>query len=149
MATKIYIAILQTKDKFTNSPYLIFQNTRSMQRLNLANNWLKMENMEALFRKLPNLEDVNLSSSRLVTVPTSVFETNPRIKHFNVSDNYLISMQIGVFNHLHWLESLDLSSNYFMDLSEEFFSEVRRKSTLKMIYLQVLGIIRFFKVATK
>ena len=116
-----------------------------MQRLNLANNWLKMENMEALFRKLPNLEDVNLSSSRLVTVPTSVFETNPRIKHFNVSDNYLISMQIGVFNHLHWLESLDLSSNYFMDLSEEFFSEVRRKSTLKMIYLQVPGIIRFFK----
>ena len=108
-----------------------------MKKLNLENNWLKMENIEALFRKLPNLEDVNLSSSRLVTIPTSVFETNPRIKHFNVSDNYLISIQVGVFNHLHSIESLDLSSNYFMDLSEEFFSEVRRKSTLKMIHLQV------------
>ena len=111
-----------------------------MQKLNLANNWLKMENMDALFRKLPNLEDVNLSSSRLVTVPSSIFETNPRIKRFNVSDNYLISIQVGVFNHLHSLELLDLSSNYFMDLSEEFFSEVRRKSTLKMIHLQVISI---------
>ena len=111
-----------------------------MQKLNLANNWLKMENMDALFRKLPNLEDVNLSSSRLVTVPSSIFETNPRIKRFNVSDNYLISIQVGVFNHLHSLELLDLSSNYFMDLSEEFFSEVRRKSTLKMIHLQVIDI---------
>ena len=111
-----------------------------MQKLNLANNWLKMENMDALFRKLPNLEDVNLSSSRLVTVPSSIFETNPRIKRFNVSDNYLISIQVGVFNHLHSLELLDLSSNYFMDLSEEFFSEVRRKSTLKMIHLQVINI---------
>ena len=77
-----------------------------MQKLNLANNWLKMENMDALFRKLPNLEDVNLSSSRLVTVPSSIFETNPRIKRFNVSDNYLISIQVGVFNHLHSLELL-------------------------------------------
>ena len=111
-----------------------------MQKLNLANNWLKMENMDALFRKLPNLEDVNLSSSRLVTIPSSIFETNPRIKRFNVSDNYLISIQVGVFNHLHSLELLDLSSNYFMDLSEEFFSEVRRKSTLKMIHLQVINI---------
>ena len=106
--------------------------------MNLENNWLKMENIDALFRKLPNLEDVNLSSSRLVTIPTSIFETNPRIKHFNVSDNYLISIQVGVFNHLHSIESLDLSSNYFMDLSEEFFSEVRRKPRLKMIHLQVL-----------
>ena len=115
-----------------------------MQRLNLANNWLKMENIEALFRKLPNLEDVNLSSSRLITVPTSIFETNPRIKHFNVSDNYLISIQVGVFNHLHWLESLDFSSNYFMDLSEEFFSEVKRKATLKMIYLQVFTLTEYW-----
>ena len=114
-----------------------------MQTLNLANNWLKMENMDALFRKLPNLEDVNLSSSRLVTVPSSIFETNPRIKRFNVSDNYLISIQVGVFNHLHSLELLDLSSNYFMDLSEEFFSEVRRKSTLKMIHLQVINITKY------
>ena len=108
-----------------------------MEKLRLADNWLKMDNLEALFKKLPNLEDVNLSSSHLVTLPTSLFESNPRIKHFNVSDNYLISIPIGVFNHLHWLESLDLSSNYFMDLPEEFFAEVRRKSLLKMIYLQV------------
>ena len=112
-----------------------------MQRLCLGNNWLKTENIEAMFRKLPNLEDVNLSSAHLVTIPASLFQSNPRIKHFNVSDNYLISIQVGVFNHLHWIESLDLSSNYFMDLSEEFFSEVRRKSVLKMIYLQVLKMI--------
>ena len=118
-----------------------------MQKLNLENNWLKMENIDALFRKLPNLEDVNLSSSRLVTIPTSIFETNPRIKHFNVSDNYLISIQVGVFNHLHSLVSLDLSSNYFMDLSEEFFSEVRRKKTLKMIYLQVLSPLSSYNIS--
>ena len=108
-----------------------------MVMLGLSDNWLKMDNIEALFKKLPNLEAVNLASSHLVTIPTSLFESNPRIKVFNVSDNYLISIQIGVFNHLHWLETLDLSRNYFMDLSEEFFSEVRRKSRLKMIYLQV------------
>lgn len=87
--------------------------------------------------KLPNIENMDLSSCHIVVMPKTLFETNPRMRSINISNNYLININIGVFNHLMWLESLDLSSNYFMDLTEDFFTVVRKMPRLKMVFLQV------------
>jgi Leucine-rich repeat (LRR) protein len=88
-------------------------NSLSLKYLNVSNNRLQDINIKTTF--LPNLEYLDLSQNRLISIKNESFLNINKLKHLNLSHNKLDLESefnnISYFHGLSLLEILDLSFN--------------------------------------
>ncbi|CAH1776753.1 unnamed protein product [Owenia fusiformis] len=68
------------------------------------------------FSQLPKLEELDLSSNNIISLPSDMFKSLANLRKLNISGNKIVSFHVN-FNHNPWMIVFDLSNNELRSLS--------------------------------
>jgi phage-related protein len=64
------------------------------------------------FRKLPQLNSINVSGNKLKTLPGKIFDNTKNIENVDFSNNNVAKMSNNIFDKQHWMmKTLNLEKN--------------------------------------
>lgn len=84
------------------------------------------------FDGLPNLENLDLRSNRLKTLPDKIFLKNVNLVYLSLSNNTLESIKNGWFEKKLNLKKLDLSDNRITSINEAIFAQLLALTELNL-----------------
>ncbi|XP_078593017.1 uncharacterized protein LOC144871461 [Branchiostoma floridae x Branchiostoma japonicum] len=107
---------------------------RNLQRIYLDEN--NIENLEGVFRDLPQLLSVNLRNNKLTSIER-VFQNLPKLSSLSFNDNRISKITNSTFNGVPALESLSIASNNMYEVESGTFRKLDRLVALYMDYNQI------------
>lgn len=108
-------ANLETIDLGSNIIHYIdldaFKGLHNLRSLSLNNNQIKDIQPVSFFSSLTNLEELNLRTNLLKTIPSGLFDNNKNLKAIILKNNYIKHVNSKVFSELPNLKILTLERN--------------------------------------
>lgn len=122
------------------TPYF-FDFASSLEILKLGSNRLgfslKDDVNGAIFKKLVNLQELDLSDNRIQELPAKIFKNLRSIRRIKLNSNYLTEWNVDI-NHMLNLSVIDLSENLLSKLSHhatQSFSNLLKRNKSSQILL--------------
>ena len=105
-----------------------------MKRLKVLNlSYSKLKSLpEGVFDGLSKLRELNLDNNELRSLPEGVFDGLSKLRKLNLDKNELKSLPEGVFSGLRGLKELRLSNNQLKRLPKRVFSSLNIKKNLHL-----------------
>ncbi|KAL7026929.1 hypothetical protein ACKWTF_005238 [Chironomus riparius] len=97
-------------------------NLENVKTLDLSDNGLKIIDPEVL-KRLPLLEDLNLSGNQIPLFINSTFDNLPNLKTLDISRNNIAELSPEIFNKLPELQKVSLDNNELTELPEKIFNK--------------------------
>ena len=107
-------------------------NLNSLRVLILSNNQLQMLPFGMLAPLKENMNSIDMSDNRIITIQNDFFTFTPNLKILRLNDNQIQKLQINTFNDLKRLEVLDLSNNNLNEITRNVFNKLTSLTSLNL-----------------
>ena len=105
---------------------------KMLAKFNFYSNKVASVDEEGFFSKFPNLNYLDLSANRFLSLKANYFHNLANLKYLDLSDNQILTIDEKTFVNVSSLVSLNLENNLIYNLSASYFVELENLLELKL-----------------